>query len=216
MVAGFSLSTSMSLRGKRRSQRGGDLVRPPDVRRQALSAARELLLTFGPSGVTLTAVADRIGRSHSVLIHHFGSAEELQSALMSSMVDDLAAALLKAFGTFEPTALCARALVDAVFDAFDEGGAGVLAAWIVLSNKQRHLDPVRAAVSQLADSVNRRLAAADPHRPRHVPSALLFLTLCAFADALVGEPLKAMLRMDEDAMRALAIQLLPRFFAADS
>src|ERR1022692_3289145 len=197
-----SLLTGVLLLRNRGSRKGGaGPVAPNDIRRQALAAARELLLTYGPAGVTLTGVAQRIDRTHSVVIHHFGSAEELQSALMSSMVDDLAAALVNALGSPEPDEGRARELVDAVFDAFDQGGAGVLAAWIVLSNKERHLDPVRAAVAQLAQEVTAQLTADRPPGRRHVPSALLFLTLCAFADALVGDPLRAMLGMDQRAMR---------------
>ncbi len=186
------------------------------MRRQALTAARDLLLTYGPAGVTLTAVAERLDRSHSAIIHHFGSAEELQSALMSYMVDDLASALVNVLASLAPPNARAKVLVDAVFDAFDSGGAAVLAAWIVLSNKQRHLTPVHAAVTQLVDGVNARLAAELPQRPRYVPSALLFLTLCAFADALIGDPLKSMLRMRDDAMRDLAAKFAPLFWASQA
>ena len=39
------------------------------------------------------AVADDLGMTHGNLIHHFGSADELQSALMVAMVHDLTAAI---------------------------------------------------------------------------------------------------------------------------
>lgn len=189
--------------------------RPADeMRRHVLVAARELLLVHGPVGVTLAAVAGKVDRSHSNVLHHFGSAEALQSALMSSMVEDLAAALVDALSTLAPGETRGRVLVDTVFDAFDRGGAGVLAAWIVLSNKQRFLEPIRAAVTQLAAGVNVRLARDFPNRPRHVPSALLFLTLCAFADALIGRELNGMLKMDRSAMRDIAVMLIPKFLEA--
>ena len=40
--------------------------------------ARILLIEAGPQAVTLKAVAARIGRTHANLLHHFGSAAELQ------------------------------------------------------------------------------------------------------------------------------------------
>jgi len=55
----------MSVRRRCRFSRG---ERPRDVRGEALAAARELLLTYGPAGATLTAVAERIARSHSVAV----------------------------------------------------------------------------------------------------------------------------------------------------
>ena len=54
---------------------------PDESRAAALEAARDLLLEAGPQAVTLKAVAGRIGRTHANLLHHFGSAAELQSAL---------------------------------------------------------------------------------------------------------------------------------------
>ena len=53
-----------------------------EVRKAALVEARALLLSSGPDAVTLKAVADRLEMTHSNLLHHFGSAAELQSALM--------------------------------------------------------------------------------------------------------------------------------------
>src|SRR5436190_18380489 len=65
---------SISLKLRRR-------MSPGESRAAALEAARDLLLEAGPQAVTLKAVAARIGRTHANLLHHFGSAAELQSAL---------------------------------------------------------------------------------------------------------------------------------------
>jgi AcrR family transcriptional regulator len=201
----------MSLRKSTRSRRKGAGRRTGDeLRHEALIAARQLLLTLGPAGVTLTAVAEQLGGSHSNLIHHFGSAEQLQSSLMSSMVTDLSIALSEAFSSLEPGEVRSRRLVDAVFDAFDRGGAGVLSAWIVMSHKQNSLEPVQDAVLQLAHGVRTRLERDFPDRPHYVPASLLMLTLCAFADALIGRELTDVLHVDRDATRQLAVQLLPR------
>jgi AcrR family transcriptional regulator len=183
-----------------------------EARRRALIAARKQLLAHGPAGVTLNRVAAELDRSHSTILHHFGSAEELQAALMSAMVDDLARALTRAITTFGPGEERARVLADIVFDAFDREGAALLAAWIVLSNKERYLERVREAVHALARAVDARLRQDHLSRPHHVPSALLFLALCAFADALVGAELSRVLGRDRNSMRELAVQLLPNFF----
>ena len=48
---------------------------PEESREAALDAARALLVESGPQAVTLKAVAGRIGRTHSNLLHHLGSAK---------------------------------------------------------------------------------------------------------------------------------------------
>ncbi len=127
------------------------------------------------------------------------------------MVEELSFALANAMSALESSESRTGMLVDAVFDTFDRGAAGVLAAWLVLSNKQRYLEPVREAVAHLTRGVNERLAQELPGRPLSISSALLFLTLCAFGDALIGTNLCRMLRIDRAAMRRLAVQFIPDF-----
>lgn len=178
----------------------------------ALAAAKKLLLKRGPDGVTLKAVADELGMSHTNLIHHFGSAEALQSALMGMMVHDLTDAIDEAIQHVRSDENATRALIDIVFDAFDKGGAGQLAAWISLSNKHAHLDPVRDAVQALLKAIQDRLTRDGAEPPENTASALLFLTLCAFGDAVIGDNLRTMLGRDRDTVRRIAVNLLPHFF----
>lgn len=181
---------------------------PDEARAQALASARRLLIDHGPNGLTLHAVARDIGVTHGNLIHHFGSAAQLQSALMGAMVRDLAIALETAVAHVRSDESAPRTVVDIVFDAFDEGGAGQLAAWIALSNRYEHLEPVREAVVDLVAAIGDKML-SDAEPPRHIPSALLFITLCAFGDAVIGGPLREMLGRDRDAVRRLAANLLP-------
>ncbi|TCS15968.1 TetR/AcrR family transcriptional regulator [Caulobacter sp. BK020] len=182
---------------------------PDEARAQALISARKLLIANGPNGLTLQAVAQDIGVTHGTLIHHFGSAAELQSALMGAMVRDLAAALETAVAHVRSDERAPRTVVDIVFTAFDEGGAGQLAAWIALSNRYEHLEPVREAVVDLVTALSEKVLTSGDDPPRHIPSALLLITLCAFGDAVIGGPLRRMLGRDRDAVRRLAANLLP-------
>jgi AcrR family transcriptional regulator len=182
---------------------------PDEARAQALVSARKLLIAGGPNSLTLQAVAQDIGVTHGTLIHHFGSAAELQSALMGAMVRDLAVALESAVAHVRSDERAPRTVVDIVFAAFDEGGAGHLAAWIALSNRYEHLEPVREAVVDLVAALNEKVLTSGDDPPRHIPSALLLITLCAFGDAVIGGPLREMLGRDRDAVRRLAANLLP-------
>jgi AcrR family transcriptional regulator len=195
---------ALRVRGARRRRRT-----PDEARREALESARRLFIAHGPDGVTLQAVAREIGVTHGNLIHHFGSAAELQSALMGAMVHDLTKAIHGAVAHVRSDAGAARTLVDIVFDAFHRGGAGSLAAWMALSNRYEHLEPIRAAVGDLVAAVDEKIVAARGEAPRHIPSALLVITLCAFGDSLIGPALRDMLGRDPETVRRFATRLLP-------
>lgn len=184
---------------------------PDEARREALIHARELLLLGGPDAVTLVAVANLIGVTHANLIHHFGSASGLQSALMGSMVEDLSTALNSIVVKLRTDEGAPMEVVNAVFDAFSDGGAGRLAAWIALSGDLSHLEPVKAAVLELVEAIRDKLGDADGRARERISSAVLFIALSAFGDALIGAPLTGMLGQKPDEGRRVVADLLPHF-----
>lgn len=186
---------------------------PEEARQEALVCARARLLAGGPDSVTLKAVADDLGMTHANLIHHFGSAEGLQSALMGSMVADLSNALDTAIARLRTDEGAPLELVNAVFDAFAEGGAGKLAAWIVLKGDLSHLEPVRDAVNGLVHAIQEKLGDPYDTSQSRLSSAVLFIALSAFGEALIGGPLRNMLKQDDDASRRVVVALLPYFVA---
>ena len=201
----------MSIPSTRRRRRT-----PEEARLEALAHARARLLSGGPDAVTLKAVADDLGVTHTNLIHHFGSAAGLQSALMASMVADLQQALDTAIEHLRTDEGAPLELVNAVFDAFAQGGAGKLAAWIVLKGDLTHLEPVRAAVNGLVQAILEKLGDPDGQTHTRIPSAVLFIALSAFGEALIGPPLRDMLDQDEDAGRRVTASLLPHLLLKPS
>lgn len=184
---------------------------PEEARREAIASARDLLLSGGPTAVTLAAVAGEIGVTHANLIHHFGSAAGLQSALMGSMVADLNEALDAAVARLRTDDGAPLELINAVFDAFATGGAGRLAAWIALSGDLSHLEPVREAVLNLVTAIHDKLGLKHGPSDEMMGSAVLFIALSAFGDSLIGAPLRHMLDQPEDASRRVVASLLPVF-----
>jgi AcrR family transcriptional regulator len=177
---------------------------------EGLVAGRMLLLRDGPAAVTLAGVGAAIGMSHTNVIHHFGSAAGLQSALMSSMIRDLTVALDDAIAHVRSDAAAPRVLVNQVFAAFAAGGAGQLAAWIALSRDYRHLEPIRDAVQALVVAIAEKFV--DNNYDAQIRSAVLLLALCAFGDAVIGPHLRDMLGQPDSAMQDLTAKLLPFFF----
>ena len=179
-----------------------------EAREEALTAARALLLEGGPNAVTIAAVGSAIGTSHGNVLHHFGSAAALQSALMAQMVEDLTTALEGAVAQIRSDAAMPRQLTDLVFDAFDTGGAGHLAAWIMLSHEDTQLEPVRLALHDLIAAVDAALPYTEPGQQARIRKAVLLLSLCAFGDAVIGPPLRDMLGAGDTAGRELVSELL--------
>jgi AcrR family transcriptional regulator len=174
---------------------------PEASRTAAIDAARALLIEDGPQAVTLKAVAARIGRTHANLLHHFGSAAGLQSALAERMAEQITAtigdAVLKArAGEIDP-----RVIVDLTFDAFDGEGAGALASWMILSGNRTALDPVLDAIARLVERIG-------PVGERPVRAIALSLVLTALGDALMGGAMAERLGLPRDSARRMALERL--------
>jgi AcrR family transcriptional regulator len=173
---------------------------PEESRDAALEAARALLLEAGPQAVTLKAVAARIGRTHANLLHHFGSAAGLQKALVASLAEKVTAKIGAAVLRARETDHDPREVVDLTFDAFDRGGAGALASWMILTGNQDVLDPILEAIQKLVDMIGRD----HPHEGTSLQEETLQLVLMALGDALLGAPMAKALGLPREKARDLA------------
>ncbi len=173
-----------------------------ESRSTALEAARALLVEAGPAAVTLKAVSARMGRTHANLLHHFGSAAGLQMALaghLAAQVCDSIAEIVIKNRNAEPNP---RGVVDMVFDAFDSGGAGALATWMILSGNDSALDPVVDAIHELIDEIG------EGHEDKSMHEDTLMLVMMAMGDALLGEQMAKALGLPRDTARGMAIKQL--------
>lgn len=175
---------------------------PEESRDAAIEAARALLVEQGPQAVTLKAVAARIGRTHANLLHHFGSAADLQKALITHLADSIttqigAAAKRARVGEADP-----REVVDLTFDAFAQG-AGAMATWMILSGNRDALDPVLNAIHRLVDEL-----AEDENSGKLIYEDTLQLVLMAMGDALLGKAMASALGLPPEAARTIATRAL--------
>lgn len=172
---------------------------PEESRTAALIAARQLLIETGPQSVTLKAVAGRIGRTHANLLHHFGSASGLQKALAEYLAGTICETIAAAVKKQRLGEGNVREIVDLAFDAFDRGGAGALASWMLLSGNEDALDPIVETIHRLVDDL-----AEDGHEGRLLHEDTLALCIMALGDALLGAQLATSLGLPRDTARALA------------
>lgn len=177
---------------------------PQESRDAAIEAARALLVESGPGAVTLKAVAGRVGRTHANLLHHFGSAEGLQIALITRMARDVVATIGAAVLRVRTGDQDPREVVELTFDAFGKGGAGALASWMILSNNTDALDPILTAIHDLVEE----LAGGELPGTRPIQEQTLTLVLMALGDALLGAPMARTLGLPPTKARELALDAL--------
>jgi len=177
---------------------GRERLNAQDSRAAALEAARALLIEDGPQAVTLKAVGARIGKSHANLLHHFGSAAGLQSALADHIAGRVTAGIAEAVERTRQGEADPREIVDCSFDAFGKEGAGALAAWMILSGNRDALDPILDAIHALVDRLG------EGHEDRPVHEITLSLVLTALGDSLLGAAMAKALSLPREAARELA------------
>ncbi len=177
---------------------------PADARDTALDAARALLVESGPQAVTLKAVAARIGRTHANLLHHFGSAAGLQTALIERMAGSITSTIRGAALRARSAGQDPHEVIDLTFDAFGSGGGGQLASWMILSGNNDALNPILSAIHDLVEE----LAEGRPETDQPIRDITLQLVLTALGDALLGEPMARALELPRERARTLALQSL--------
>jgi len=184
---------------------------PEESRAAALEAARRLLIEKGPQAVTLKAVAAEIGKSHANLLHHFGSAAGLQTALAALISKRVVAGIAEAVHRSRQGEADPIEIVDRTFDAFGREGAGALAAWMILSGDREALNPVLDAIHGLVDQLG------EGHEDRPVHEMTLALVLTALGDSLLGGPMAEALGLPRERARELARrQLIAAHKAAEA
>jgi AcrR family transcriptional regulator len=175
---------------------------PEESRAAALDAARLLLIAHGPQAVTLKAVAAEIGKTHANLLHHFGSAAGLQSALAGLISRDVCERIAEAVTRSRAHEADPIEIVDRTFDAFGKEGAGALAAWMILSGNRDALNPVLDAIHQLIERLR------EGHEEGPVAETTLWMVLLATGDSLLGPEMAEALGLAPGTAREVARRLL--------
>ena len=173
---------------------------PDESRAAAVAAARDLLTSEGVAAVTLKAVAARIGRTHANLLHHFGSVAGLHAALAGDIAVTVAASITGSIGRMRRGEVRLRDVVEGMFDAFIEQGAGELIAWVVLTRQREALEPIVAAIAQVVRDIS------DPGEQRPLDQATLGLVLLAIGDSLAGSEVARACGLPRSAARDIAVR----------
>lgn len=178
------------------------MARPPRTRLskdaarlRILDAAERRLTELGPEGLRLQELAKDLEISHPAILHHFGSREELVTAVVERAVSALHADLIATFARTlgEAKSVQAEELLHRIAETLADRGQARLIAWLVLSQR----DP-----PALASGVRLKRVVEGAHAFRQARSArgaleladtAFIVELSAFAllgDALFGERMR--------------------------
>lgn len=122
-----------------------------DARALILSAAQTRLSDVGPEGLQIKEIASIAGVTHSTVLHHFGSAEGLRSALAERMVEKLLGDILAVMDQREQMDPSDNTILFRVFEVLSDDGNARLLAWSML--KGAELEQGRDTLKGLFDQL---------------------------------------------------------------
>jgi AcrR family transcriptional regulator len=178
---------------------------PQASRDNILTAAEAILTDSGPLDLKLTEVAARAGVATATVLHHFGSIDGVQAALMERMITRLAARVVAIAAASPDGALAAETDV-ALFDAFEERGIARLAAWLVMTDEAPRLSVVKRAVDEIVDLTLARLARPPPREV--IEDLALAAITAALGAGLFGQTLSSLLERPPGSARAALLAAL--------
>jgi len=172
-----------------------------------LAAAEKILVESGPQNLKLVEVARRAGVVNATVLHHFGSIDGVQAALMTRMIADLVSRILAVTDQVSEPAAFATQSTEALFDAFEAKPVARLAAWLELTGESRRLTTVREAV--------RSVLSTQMVEQTGLPVSVVedFILLClsmALGAGLFGATLGSLLGRPESRARDMALAILQR------
>lgn len=181
---------------------------PEASRENILIAAESLLVQQGPQSLRLADVAKTAGVANATVLHHFGTIDGVQTALMEKMIGELVSGLLEMDLPADPKAARAIALTS-LFDAFETKGAARLAAWLELTDESRRLRTVREAVQ----TIIRQKINQPELSEAQLEDSILISVILAIGVGLFGPTLGELLGKPPERARQIAVKLLEADFS---
>ena len=172
-----------------------------------LTAAEKILVESGPQNLKLVEVARRAGVVNATVLHHFGSIDGVQAALMTRMIADLVSRILAVTDQVTDPAAFATQSTEALFDAFEAKPVARLAAWLELTGESRRLTTVREAVRSVLST---RMVEQTGMPVAVVEDFILLCLSMALGAGLFGATLGSLLGRPESRARDLALAILQR------
>ena len=177
---------------------------PEESRGNILTAAESLLVEQGPQSLRLADVAKAAGVANATVLHHFGSIDAVQKALMERMIGDLVESIMAIEVPADAPAAARTAGLKTLFDAFETPGAARLAAWLELTDETSRLTLVREAVQEVAQK-----KISNTGVPAELAEDLILLSVTlAVGVGLFGPSISTLIGKPPERARELTLQML--------
>ena len=177
---------------------------PEESRANILAAAETLLVEQGPQTLRLADVAKAAGVANATVLHHFGSIDAVQQALMERMIADLVDAIMAIEIPADAPAEARAIGLKTLFDALESR----LAAWLELTDETSRLTVVREAVQEVAQ---KKISQGGIPSELAEDMILMSVTL-ALGTGLFGPSLGTLIDKPPERARELTLQMLMSYF----
>lgn len=178
---------------------------PDEARALILEAAQKRLEAEGPEGLQVKEIAGIAGVTHSTVLHHFGSAEGVRTALAEAMVSKLLSdilAVLQERGNMVPDD---HTLLFRVFSVLSDDGHARLLAWTMLKGMdlsqrdetlkplfEKVVDGIKEAVTASAGDMQVNEAVAE----RQARFIIYLVATTAVGDGIAGDYLARLVGLE--------------------
>lgn len=184
---------------------------PAEAARTALLEAAERVLTAkGPQDLKLSEVAKEAGVANGTVLHHFGTVEGLQGALMENLVKRLVDRVVAI--TEQPWSEDQRMTlgITEMFEAFESKSSSRIAAWLVMTDQVQRLSRVQEAIQRVLGSIE-AASLRDPTRDissQRMQRFVMLGILLALGSGFFGRDLSHLFGEEPTAAREAALDAL--------
>jgi AcrR family transcriptional regulator len=185
-----------------------------EARQRILEAAEKRLSEVGPEGLRLAELAKDLGISHPGILHHFGSREELITAVVVRAVTALHRELIDTFASTlaQAKAVQAEELLHRIAETLADRGQARLLAWLILSGREPPELASDVGLRKVIQGAHAFRRARSRRREVDLAETSFIVQLTAFAllgDAVFGERMRRLEGISEGpaASRAFRMRL---------
>jgi AcrR family transcriptional regulator len=122
------------------------------ARKLILDVTEKRLARVGPSGIRLQEVAQDAEVSHSTVLHHFGSREQLVKAVIARSLAEMHASLIDVLSTSSGDADALLTQVEKVAATLERTGHARVLVWLALEGQS--IDDPRVRLSNVLDAAH--------------------------------------------------------------
>lgn len=178
------------------------------AREHVLDAAERILVAQGPAGLKLSDVAREAKVTNGNVLHHFGTIEGVQHALMERIVRRVTDRAIAIAETDMAPPERMRLAIDALFTALGDPATARLAAWLTLVHDEERMNEVRDAIGRALNAAYRAERKEKRRSRDEIDAFAITSIMLAFASGLYGPVLSEFFGRDPGYAREAALRVL--------